>query len=58
MTANDKHYSDLQNLEPSSAELLFAARWTVTHDPSAAFRDELIRCLASFGVEVSKDDLA
>jgi hypothetical protein len=54
---NDKHYNDLRNLGPSPAELLFAARSTVTHDPSEAFRDELIRCLASLGVEVSSDDL-
>jgi hypothetical protein len=55
---NDKHHSDLRNLGPSSAELLFAAKWAVTHDPSTAFRDELIQCLASLGVEVSDDDLA
>ncbi len=46
---NDKHYNDLQTLEPTRDELLFAARWTVTHDPSEAFRGELIKCLASLG---------
>jgi hypothetical protein len=55
---NDKHYIDLRALGPSRDELLFAARWTVTHDPSEAFRDELITYLASLGAEVSDDDLA
>lgn len=54
---DDKHYNDLQTLEPTRDELLFAARWTLTHDPSAAFRGELIKCLASLGTEVSDDDL-
>jgi hypothetical protein len=54
---NDKHYYDLQKLEPSSAELLFAARWAITHDPSAGFRSELVECLASMEVEVNNADL-
>ncbi len=54
---DDKHYSDLQLLEPTAGELIEAARWTITHDPSEGFRIELLQCLASLGVEVSDDDL-
>jgi len=53
----DKHYQDLQTLKPNRDELLFGARWTVTQDPSEAFRSELLRCLSSLGVEVFDDDL-
>jgi hypothetical protein len=35
--AGGKHFSDLQALEPSEAELLAAARWSRTHDPSDGF---------------------
>jgi hypothetical protein len=51
--SNDKHYSDLQELDPTADELTQAARWTITHDPSEGFRSELLGCLASLGVEVS-----
>jgi len=54
---NDKHYSDLRKLGPTPDELTQAARWTITHDPSAGFRSELVGCLASFGVEVNDGDL-
>ncbi|MHB1508080.1 MAG: DUF6036 family nucleotidyltransferase [Acidimicrobiales bacterium] len=54
---NDKHYSDLQELQPTADELTQAARWTITHDPSEVFRNELLGCLASLGVEVSDGDL-
>jgi hypothetical protein len=54
---NDKHYEDLKTLEPTQEELLFAARWTVTHDPSEGFRGEIVQCLADLGVEVLHDDL-
>lgn len=49
----DKHFADLLALEPSRAELLEAARWTTTHDPSEAFRSSLVECLAHLGVEAS-----
>ena len=35
--------TDLRELAPTPSELLEAARWTRTHDPSAAFRDQLER---------------
>lgn len=54
---NDKHYRDLQALRPLPDELLQAARWTITHDPSPGFRTELLGCLSSFGVEVGDADL-
>lgn len=46
-----KHFSDLQALEPSQAELLAAARWTRTHDPSDGFLSVLTEVLAYFKVE-------
>lgn len=46
-----KHDFDLRALEPTEDELLAAARWTSTHDPSDGFRQELLRALAYLGVE-------
>ncbi len=54
---NDKHYNDLQGLEPTTDELAWAARWTITHDPSEAFRRELLGCLASLGAVIDDGDL-
>jgi Nucleotidyl transferase AbiEii toxin, Type IV TA system len=46
-----KHEQDLRALGPSRAELLEAARWAITHDPSPGFRGELLEALAFLGVE-------
>jgi len=46
-----KHFSDLRALEPSHAELLAAARWTRTHDPSEGFLSVLTAVLAYFKIE-------
>lgn len=46
-----KHERDLRALEPSNDELLAAARWARTHDPSEGFRIELQLVLAHLGVE-------
>lgn len=46
-----KHEDDLKALGPSREELLEAARWTRTHDPSSGFREMLERALAYLGVE-------
>jgi hypothetical protein len=46
-----KHFSDLQALEPSQPELLVAARWTRTHDPSEGFLSVLTEALAYFKIE-------
>jgi hypothetical protein len=48
-----KHARDLEALEPSADELLEAARWATTHDPSPGFRTVLVGALESFGVEGS-----
>jgi Nucleotidyltransferase of unknown function (DUF6036) len=46
-----KHEADLRELNPSRDELVAAARWTRTHDPSEPFREELLKALAALGVE-------
>ncbi len=45
-----KHEVDLRVLDPSEDELMHAARWTMTHDPSPGFRDELLAVLQYLGV--------
>lgn len=46
-----KHEADLRALSPTRAELLVAARWTRTHDPSEGFREQLLAALTHLGVE-------
>ena len=46
-----KHFQDLQRLAPVPAELVGAARWTITHDPSEGFRAHLVAALARLGIE-------
>jgi len=46
-----KHAADLQALEPTRDELLAAARWTRTHDPSEGYRQELVAALVALRVE-------
>jgi hypothetical protein len=45
-----RHLDDLQALKASRDELIAAARWARTHDPSEGFRAELLRVLAYLGV--------
>ncbi|MGH2836915.1 MAG: DUF6036 family nucleotidyltransferase [Thermoleophilaceae bacterium] len=45
-----KHEADLRMLSPTSEELVAAARWARTHDPSSGFAQVLRECLAHFGV--------
>jgi hypothetical protein len=45
-----KHFEDIVRLTPSADELLYAGRWSITHDPSEGFRSELVRALALLGV--------
>jgi hypothetical protein len=52
-----KHMDDLRALAPSWDELVVAARWTRTHDPSVGFLGELRGALALFDVEVGDADL-
>jgi hypothetical protein len=49
--SSGKHEADLRALEPTRDELIEAARWTITHDPSEGFRTELLGALAHLGVE-------
>jgi hypothetical protein len=46
-----RHFADLQALEPSHHELIIAARWARTHDPSEGFLHVLVEVLAYFGVD-------
>jgi hypothetical protein len=52
-----KHFADLQVLKPSREELITAARWTITHDPSAGFRQELDRAMETLGIEVTDGEI-
>ena len=46
-----RHLQDLSELRPDRDELLAAARWTVTHDPSPGYRSLLVDTLRQLGVE-------
>ena len=46
-----KHEADLRALEPTAEELVAAARWAQTHDPSDGFRTELRAVLSHLGVD-------
>lgn len=46
-----KHEADLRALDPTPEELAEAARWAITHDPSAGFQGELNRALQGLGGE-------
>lgn len=46
-----KHEADLVALEPTRDELIAAARWTRTHDPSEGFGEQLVAALAYLGLE-------
>lgn len=50
-TERGRHYQDLRAVDPTEEELLAAARWSRTHDPSEGFRQELQRMLGLFGVD-------
>lgn len=46
-----RHEADLRALEPTPDELVAAARWSVTQDPSAGYRSVLIEALRYLGVD-------
>lgn len=48
-----KHHVDLEKLRPTREELLTAARWVRTHDPSEGFAVMLGGVLGAFGVSES-----
>jgi len=47
---DSKHVHDLKALEPTREELIGAARWSRTHDPSDGFRAMAMQALHFFGV--------
>lgn len=51
-----KHEADLRSLQPSRDELLSAARWSRSHDPSPGYRAVLERALTALGVEDASID--
>lgn len=52
-----KHFADLEALEPTREELLAAARWARTHDPSDGFRAGLEAALGALGVRATDEQL-
>ena len=46
-----KHEADLVALKPTRDELITAARWTRTHDPSEGFLEQLVAALTYLGVK-------
>jgi len=46
-----RHLQDLRELRPDRGELLTAAGWSVTHDPSPGYRSLLVDTLRQLGVE-------
>jgi hypothetical protein len=46
-----RHLQDLRELRPDRSELLSAARRTISHDPSPAYRSLLVDALGQLGVE-------
>jgi hypothetical protein len=45
-----KHEADLRALDPTEAELIAAARWSRSHDPSPGYAEELRGALEFLGV--------
>lgn len=52
-----KHGADLRQLDPTRDELMMAARWARTHDPSPFFRRTLVEALDFLGVEDADAEL-
>jgi hypothetical protein len=51
-----KHLDDLEALQPTDQELLDAARWSRSHDPSDGYRGVLAQVLVHFGVDDGRLD--
>ena len=49
--AGGRHEADLRALHPSADELIAAARWSITQDPSPGYRMVLVEALSALGVE-------
>lgn len=54
---HSKHFADLRALEPTREELHAAAAWTRTHDPSRAFRRELVGALWMLDAKVGDESV-
>lgn len=46
-----RHETDLRALGPTAAELIAAARWSITQDPSPGYRVVLVEALRYLGVD-------
>lgn len=46
-----RHFQDLRDLEPGHDDLLAAARWAMSHDPSPGFRSLLVGTLRALDME-------
>jgi len=46
-----RHLQDLRELRPDRGELLTAARWSITHDPSSGYRSLLVATLRRLAME-------
>lgn len=44
-----KHYEDLLALKPTASELVAAARWSMTHDVSEPYKEQLKKTLIDLG---------
>jgi len=53
---DDRHLRDLRLLQPTRDELMQAAAWSRTHDPSPAFLEMSHQALIGLGVEEDDDD--
>ena len=49
--AGGRHEADLRALHPSAQELMAAARWSVTQDPSPGYRMVLKEALMALGID-------
>ena len=53
----DRHFNDLLAIGPARDELLDAARWTRSRDPSPSYRSLLVAVLLRLGVEDAEEAL-
>jgi hypothetical protein len=46
-----RHETDLRALNPTQGELIAAARWSITQDPSTGYRSVLVDALRVLGID-------
>ena len=49
--SRSRHFQDLRDLSPGRDDLLKAAHWAASHDPSPGFRSLLVDTLLGLGVD-------